>query len=195
MVNVSNDNNIDAKSDNQSDVERKSEKDTPVSTEKCAGPDRVCESCGDHVAELGKNRVREVSKNIHDWIMSWGISSYAIGMYYQICHYILIVCGTFVIAFNTNPWELLIMLVIISLDALANVVVHDCPLTLLEEKYLQDSIAHERRENLRNAQICYTCTHVYESQIDLIVNMWTIVACKILVILAKRTITPAFLAM
>lgn len=177
------------------DVERQNNTEEGASVGEEDIPHHTCQKCNEHITDIGENRIRVVSRDIHAWLMSWGVSSKAIGAYYQICHYILIVCGTFVVVFNNHPWQLLVLLIIISLDGFANVVVHDCPLTSLEERYLQNSLSHERRESLRNAQICYGCKHVYESQVDLIINMWTMVACKIVIILAMRTITPAFLAM
>lgn len=158
-----------------------------------------CRKCGcdrddEKENKLGENIIRRWTKNIVSFAAGMGISSSLLGYYYQIYHYIIIFGGGFVILFNTNPYHLLVLLVIISLDAFANVVVHDCPLTALERKYMNSSLAHDRREQLFGANICYTCNHVYESQVELIVNMWTMVACKIIVILAKRSITPDLLA-
>lgn len=139
------------------------------------------------------NSIRKLSKQTKSWIMFMGIPEHYIGYYYQLLHYIIIFGGGFVILFNTNPYYLIVLLIIISLDAFANVVVHDCPLTALERKYLKASLSSERRDNFKKANIVYKCNHEYESQVELIVNMWTMVACKIVVILIMKSFTPGFI--
>ena len=139
------------------------------------------------------NSIRNMSKKTKNWFIRIGIPEEYIGYYYQLLHYIIIFGGGFVILFNTNPYHLTLLLIIISLDAFANVVVHDCPLTALERKYLKTSLSSERRENLKKANIVYKCNHVYESQVELIVNMWTMVTCKIIVILIMKSFTPEFI--
>jgi hypothetical protein len=74
------------------------------------------------------------------------------------------------------------------LDAIANIVLHNCPLTALEQKYLGKSLATERRKQLKRAGILYKSDHLYESQLELLINAWTMIACKILVILVVRVI-------
>ena len=86
------------------------------------------------------------------------------------------------------------LLIIVSLDAFANVVCHDCPLTNLEKRYLKSSLSHDRRKTFKNLNIMYKCNHIYESQVELIVNMWTLIAVKIIILLAMRTFTPAYLS-
>ena len=137
--------------------------------------------------------VRQLSNSTLRFFSGLGVSRELVGYYYQILHYIIIFGGGFVILFNTNPVHLIILLIIISLDAFANVVVHDCPLTALERKYLKTSLSADRRKNMKRANILYKCNHVYESQVELIVNMWTLVACKIVIILVIRSFTPEFL--
>ena len=137
--------------------------------------------------------IRKMSKETKNWFIRIGIPERYIGYYYQLLHYIIIFGGGFIILFNTNPYHLIVLLIIISLDAFANVVVHDCPLTALERKYLKRSLSSERRDNLRESNILYKCNHVYESQVELIVNMWTMVACKIIVILIMKSFTPGFI--
>jgi len=140
---------------------------------------------------MDSNIIRTISNKIYRCLKQY-IPKRLIGYYYQILHYIIILGGAFVILFNNDPYHLLILLCIISLDALANVVVHDCPLTALERKYLKSSLSHDRRKSFKSMDIMYKCNHIYESQVELIVNMWTMVACKIVVILAIRTLTPMF---
>ena len=190
LRNKSEDNNMcDTSPDTEVSKDVHEDTSETISCRKCG-----CDRDDEKENKLGENIIRRWTKNIVSFAESVGISSSLLGYYYQIYHYIIIFGGGFVILFNTNPYHLLVLLIIISLDAFANVVVHDCPLTTLERKYMNSSLAHDRREHLFGANICYTCNHVYESQVELIVNMWTMVACKIIVILAKRSITPNLLA-
>ena len=138
--------------------------------------------------------IRKLSNTTRNFLTNRGVSPKMIGYYYQLLHHIIIFGGGFIILFNTNPFHLLILLCIISLDAFANVVCHDCPLTALERKYLNTSLSDERRCCLKNANIMYKCNHIYESQVELIVNMWTMVACKLIIILVIRSFTPSFIA-
>ncbi len=138
--------------------------------------------------------IRKLSNTTRNFLTNRGMSPKMIGYYYQLLHHIIIFGGGFIILFNTNPIHLLILLCIISLDAFANVVCHDCPLTALERKYLNTSLSDERRCCLKNANIMYKCNHIYESQVELIVNMWTMVTCKLIIILVVRSFTPSFVA-
>jgi len=121
-------------------------------------------------------------------------SDKTIGNYYQLLHNVIIVGGAVIVLFNNNPYHLLALLGIVSLDAFANVVCNDCPLTSLERKYLKSSLSHDRRKWLKSMGIMYKCSHIYESQVELIVNVWTAIACKIIIILALNTFTPLFLS-
>ena len=113
-----------------------------------------------------------------------------IGHYYQILHNILIFGGTYILLFSNNIAHLAACLFIVSLDAFANVVCHDCPLTRLEKKYLRSSLSHERRKQIKEMNILYKCNHIYESQVELIVNVWTLLACKIVVLIILGTQLP-----
>ena len=63
------------------------------------------------------------------------------------------------------------------------VFLHECPLTTLEKKYLGISSCDSRDAFLQNLNITYRCDHTYEKQIELLINIWTIVVCKILLII------------
>jgi hypothetical protein len=134
------------------------------------------------------NIIRTITTQILTWFREKKIPKKLIGYYYTICHYIIIgFCG-FIMLFDNNLIHLIILLIIISLDAFANVVCHNCPLTALEKKYLGKSLATERRKQLRHAGILYKSKHLYESQLELLINVWTLISCKILGILVMRLI-------
>lgn len=147
-----------------------------------------------HKKKIPENHaIRKLSDTTRNFLTNKGVSPKMIGYYYQLLHHIIIFGGAFIILFNTNPIHLLILLCIISLDAFANVVCHDCPLTALERKYLNTSLSDERRCFLKDANIMYKCNHVYESQVELIVNMWTLTAGKLIILLIMKSFTPSFI--
>jgi hypothetical protein len=103
-------------------------------------------------------------------------------MYLQI-HNFIIFTITLITIFNNSIYHLIIILVIISLDAFSIVVLHECPLTRLERKYLGQSSVDIRNKWLKHLNISYDCKHDYEKQIELLINVWCIVAFKILSII------------
>lgn len=143
--------------------------------------------------DMEDSSIRNMSTTILNFLKE-RIPEYWIGQYYQLLHNIIIFGGSCVILFNTNVYHLIVLLIVISLDAFANVVCHDCPLTNLEKQYLKSSLSHDRRKTFKNLNIMYKCNHIYESQVELIVNMWSLVAAKIVIIIALRTFTPAYLS-
>jgi len=96
------------------------------------------------------------------------------------------IVGMFLILFDTNLIHLTIMLCVVTLDGFANVVFHECPLTLLEKKYLGTSIIQKRIQTFKNMNICYTAEDSYESTLEFIVNIWSIISLKILCIMCMR---------
>ena len=76
---------------------------------------------------------------------------------------------------------------VVSLDALSIVVLHGCPLTSLEQKYLKTNTSTQRYNWMKNCNIVYTCKHEYEKQVELLVNVWLLVAIKCLVLIFLNT--------
>ena len=109
-----------------------------------------------------------------------------IGNYYGLLHTILIIGGAAIILFSKNLVHLSIILLIISLDAFAIVVRHDCPLTQMEEKYLGVSGKRQINEFLKSYGLVYNCSHLYESQLELVVNFWALTACKIVMLICLK---------
>ena len=111
-----------------------------------------------------------------------------IGSYYGLIHIAFMFLGGIILLFSNNIMYLSIMLFIVSLDAFANVVNHNCPLTLMEEKYL--GISGKEISNIfyKQAGIMYTCNHIYETQLELLINVWILLACKILAIIFMRIV-------
>jgi hypothetical protein len=101
--------------------------------------------------------------------------------YYLHCFFILIII--FIVFFSTSKIELIIVLIIITLDAMSVIYLHECPLTTLEKKYLGYSSCDERNYILKKNNILYKCNHTYEKQMELLINVWCIVAIKCLIII------------
>jgi hypothetical protein len=103
-------------------------------------------------------------------------------MYFNIHLYILFIIG-FATLFTTSITILIALLVIVSMDALSIVVLHECPLTTMEKKYLGITSCEIRNEFLYNSGIMYTCDHDYDKQIELLINVWTLICAKCLAII------------
>lgn len=98
-------------------------------------------------------------------------------LYFYIHIYIMfVIC--FISFFTTSVNVLIIILIIVSLDAISIVFLHECPLTTMEKKYLGITSCEMRNQRLNNAGIMYNCDHDYEKQIELLINVWTMIATK-----------------
>jgi hypothetical protein len=108
--------------------------------------------------------------------------------YFTEIHEIFIFLVSFVGLFNNNIAHLSVLLLIISLDAVSIVMLHECPLTTMEKKYLNTSSCDVRREAMANLGIMYNCDHEYEKQVELLINAWMLVSGKMLFILFLKTL-------
>lgn len=127
-----------------------------------------------------KNIIREIGKPFGESLKK------IIGIYYAFVHILFIFLGGMVIVFSNNILFLCVLLFIISLDAFAIVVLHDCPLTQLEEKYLSISGKRNNKECLHKLGIMHKCNHLYESQLEFVINIWIGLVLKILFIIYHR---------
>lgn len=127
-----------------------------------------------------RNKIRDLSNSSSSFMKK------VIGNYYGLLHTILIIGGATIILFSKNLSHLALILFIISLDAFAIVVRHDCPLTDLEEKYLGISGKRQINEFLKSCGLVYNCSHLYESQIELVINFWALTACKIVILIVLK---------
>jgi hypothetical protein len=135
-----------------------------------------------------ENIIRNISNILNKFFKKYTICNKFLGYYYVFLHYIIIILSSIIILFNNNPFHLTLLLILLSLDAFSIVVLHNCPLTILERKYLKHSLAKNRMKSLKKSRIMYNCNHLYETQIELLINVWMLIACKILFILSIKTI-------
>jgi hypothetical protein len=93
----------------------------------------------------------------------------------------------FIVVFSTNLYHLLISLIIVALDGISIIFLHQCPITMLERKYIDDSDSHFRQRIMEKLDISYQCDHIYEQQIEFIVNVLFIITIKIFSIMFIRS--------
>jgi len=109
-----------------------------------------------------------------------------IGYYYLTIHYLFVIFGALVILFSQNINFLAIIAFLVILDAAAIIVLHHCPLTILEQKYLKVDYAQETKNVLKKCNIMYNCPHAYESQLEYVINIWCLAVLKILAIMLMK---------
>lgn len=110
------------------------------------------------------------------------------GNLYLAAHSFIMFLAAFVLLFSSSLAHLAVLLLFVSLDAIAIVFRHECPLTALERKYLGITGCELRNMALREAGIVYRCEHDYEKQVELLINVWTMVATKMLCIAFLRQV-------
>jgi hypothetical protein len=128
---------------------------------------------------ISENVTRSLFKKIPNNVKTF------IGYYYSILHFVIAFFGTVVILFSNNIFYLLSVMIIIILDAMAIVFLNDCPLTMLEQKYLKKSYCNGQKHFLQNLGIMYGCNHLYESQLEVLINAWSFTAIKIFVLISS----------
>lgn len=109
-----------------------------------------------------------------------------LGSYYSILHKLIMLAGLFIIIFSNSIISLLCVLNILFLDSVSNIIMYDCPLTLLEKSYLGESFTSTRLEFLQNIGIMYTNSRIYDTQLELIINVSAACIFKILCICIMR---------
>lgn len=147
------------------------------SKEKCKEKCKKSKIKNNYEEIINQNIIRILLRRVPQFIRN------IIGYYYAFIHSLIAVLGLIVLLFSNNVVHLACLLVLVILDALSIVFLHDCPLTQLETKYLGYSSVSKRRQFLQNMGIFYRCDHNYESQLEVLINAWCFVAIKMLVLI------------
>lgn len=126
-----------------------------------------------------KYKVDNIIRNFFNDILSKNFKEKFLGTYYYTLHGLILFLGVFILLFSINKFYLVLLLVIASCDALAIIVLHQCPLTMLEQKYLGKNISEERMKLLNKIGIVYKCNHVYEYHLEILINMISVITIKI----------------
>jgi hypothetical protein len=102
-----------------------------------------------------------------------------LGTYYGIFHIVIMLCSATVLLFDNHPLHLLVMFNLLTVDALSCVVLKNCPLTVLERKYVGKTWISTRFEVLQNLGIDHKCCHEYEVTLETLMNMGGLFILKI----------------
>ena len=129
------------------------------------------------------NIVRRILKTFH--IKSF--KDAIIGSLYYILHQIALVMMVCIVLFSNNLQHLTILFVLIALDGVATTIIHDCPITRLESKYLGTNMCEHKLMVLRDLKIQYHNDKDYEQIIDTILTGGGLIAFKIICILCIQT--------
>ena len=116
----------------------------------------------------------------------------AIGCYYGILHMSIMIIGATLLLFDNNVIHLWMVLSILSIDALSTVILHNCPLTLLERKYLGVGWKGFQNKFLKKLKIDFRCNHEYETTIELLTNLGALTMFKILFICVMNCFPISF---
>ena len=106
---------------------------------------------------------------------------------YSLLHHIYGFLICFIVVFSTNINYLLISILIVALDGISIIFLHQCPITMLERKYIGDSDSEFRQRIMENLGISYQCDHIYEQQIEFVINVLFIITMKLFAIMVMRT--------
>lgn len=112
------------------------------------------------------------------------------GFVYQTLHTLLIMGCVYAVLFIDNVVSLTCIMFIVLMDGMSNVVFHNCPLTMLEEKYLGEEFSGNKMyKNMIQSFIGknYKTDHTFESQLEVIITGWCLLAIKILFIVIFRS--------
>lgn len=135
------------------------------------------------IQKFKKIYLTNITRYISNYINSAFDLSFFKGLVYLNIHNLFVCLVTFIITFNNSIIHLCIILIILSFDAISIVILHNCPLTILEKKYLGKSSYDVRDKMFKELNINYDCCHTYEKQIELLINVWSVATCKILIII------------
>jgi hypothetical protein len=130
--------------------------------------------------EIDNVLLRKIAKNVKPYLNA------IIGNYYWLLHVFIMMSSGIILIFNNNIYHLLVILIFACLDAVACIFVHDCPLTLLENKYMNKSMVDTKFFFMNNSNILYKCEHKYEKTLEFLTNMIAFLYGKILLLILMK---------
>lgn len=123
--------------------------------------------------DYNNNIIRKIINIVSPYIKPF------IGAFYSFIHFIFMLFSVLSLCLTNNLTHLAIILLVMGLDMLFILTLHECPLTFLEKKYLDTSIIHKIKKNLIKNGINYKCNHIYECQLESVITVCSIVSTKI----------------
>ena len=134
---------------------------------------KICFMESESLQEKTNKDLRSISDTILHTIFNSTLQKYfrqIIGNYYVWIHLFIMTLGVYIILFSMNPYSLIFMINILAIDAFTIVILHDCPLTMLERYYIKNSSVYWRLKTLRNCGIKYTLENEYDIQLEVVIN-------------------------
>lgn len=125
---------------------------------------------------MGKTQLQKAIKRMKPYIEPF------LGIYYGSLHIIIMLSCATVLLFDNNAVHLLIMFNLLAVDALSCIILKNCPLTILERKYLGKTWMTTRFEVLQNLGIDHKCSHEYEATLETLMNMGGLFILKLSVL-------------
>ena len=128
-----------------------------------------------------KHNSKVIQSSLLNYVFSENLQKFfknTIGNYYTILHILIALFGSYIIIFSMNPYHLLILMNVLAIDAFTIIILHDCPLTMLERYYIKHSSVFWRLSSLRNLGIKYTSENEYDLQLEVIINSASICILK-----------------
>ena len=113
------------------------------------------------------------SNRVLEFIFNKDLQSYfkqIIGNYYIWLHIGIMTMGIYIILFSMNQLALIFVIIVLAIDAFTIVILHDCPLTMLERYYVKHSSVYWRLDALRNSGIKYSLENEYDIQLEVVIN-------------------------
>jgi hypothetical protein len=156
------------------DKKEKNEKDKKDDNEKKEKKEKTNKKVKSLSKKLKDNNIRKICQYLGSFVKDSIIGSY----YYYIHLFIMTMCGL-TIFFSKNIHYLTILLIIVTLDLILMVILHDCPITMYEQKYLGTSGIADKNKFLKNLGISHQCDHYYEVQLETVINIWSVIVSKI----------------
>lgn len=129
---------------------------------------------------MSKNIIRDTSSIASPYLKQ------LIGHYYIWIHILIGFMGGFILFFSNNLVALLFLFIIISTDALTIIILHDCPLTMLEQQYLGRTCIQMQKKIYKKMKIVYKCNHSYETQLEFVINLACFTIVKIFCIIIMQ---------
>lgn len=155
-------------------------------TPKCSLSEKKCRQKKTAVYSPDDNIVRKISNLIQPYIHP------TLGVYYGAMHLTIMFFSGIILLFDNNVIHLIVLLIIVTLDAMACVFLHNCPLSILEKKYLGHSIVGTRMYLFQNLGICYNCGHEYEVTIEFLTNMASFIIGKLFILMVSQMFSVEF---
>jgi len=133
------------------------------------------------------SKLTVIYKFIYKLFKKCGILTFLKSNYYGYLHWIYGILIAIIIFLNNNICHLLAVLFIISLNAISIVILSGCPITMLEKKHTGTSLTDNKIAFYKKIGLSYKCNHSFEQELEIIINVWSSIAIKCLLLILLKT--------